>query len=472
MIPGKSGFSGRIENVELTQIIQMVCMSGHNVRIIVKAGDREGIVLVYGGSIFHAEAEGHQGEEAIYRMATWEGQVCEFSPLYEEPKVKTVKKDWQYVLLEAARIQDEQRIQKKIKVLIVDDSEFFVRRLKSVLDEDDELSVVGAARNGSEAVEFLKEKAVDVVVLDIFMPVMKGDTALKHIMLKFGVPVVIMSAFPRGSEATLFEFLCLGAVDVFPKPTSNEGFEWQHDLRNRLKKAARACVSRFRLIRPGRDSGEKYKTPRKMACSKIREKLTVVVGGEASHGEWFRLPLEKLSQEGILAAFSTLHAEILPLVMNLIRDKAHCGTLFHNTGDAVKIFPGSVNFFSSDRRWRFTGAAESDGWLVEPLESSTGTTDAAVELARSAIEVGIREVNMIILSGADEFPSEEVKNLVDCGVRFWIPPLDGMVFSCMAESVIRSVDSTTVGNSVILADNWDALMVKYEGETGGDQQCE
>lgn len=466
----KFGFSGRIENIDLLQAIHMVCVSGQNVKMTVRSEGREGLIFVYGGSITHAEAEGYEGEDAIYRMATWEKHLCEFSPLYEEPELRTIKRDWQYLLLEAARIQDEQKIRRKIKVLIVDDSEFFVKRLIGLLDGDEELYVAGVAKNGSEALELLKSERVDVVVLDIFMPVMKGDTALKHIMLKHGVPVVIMSAFPEGSESKLFEFLSLGAVDVFPKSGFDKSrTEWEEELKKRLKKATRACMSRFRILRSASTAIKQGDQPSELAVEvQSVENLILLIGGEGSHAEWFRLPLAEISRRGISVAFSTLHREILPLLARLISGKMNCKTFLHDE-ELVRLLPGGLHFLSSKRKWRFVGADKPEGWLVKAFESSGNPIDVASELARSAAEVGLKEVHVVVLSGAGEFSQDAVEDLLERGVRFWIPPLDNMVFSCTAESIIRSIDKPDLSRHVILADSWDGILVKSKGEGGGDR---
>ena len=68
------------------------------------------------------------------------------------------------------------------KVLVVDDSTFYRRRVREILDEDRELEVVGEARNGRDALDKIKELSPDVITMDVEMPVMDGISAVKAIM--------------------------------------------------------------------------------------------------------------------------------------------------------------------------------------------------------------------------------------------------------------------------------------------------
>ena len=65
------------------------------------------------------------------------------------------------------------------RILIVDDSTFFRRRIKQILEADPDLEVVGEAKNGQEALRLVASLRPDVVTMDIEMPVMDGITAVK-----------------------------------------------------------------------------------------------------------------------------------------------------------------------------------------------------------------------------------------------------------------------------------------------------
>ncbi|HAM50421.1 MAG TPA: chemotaxis response regulator protein-glutamate methylesterase [Nitrospiraceae bacterium] len=108
-----------------------------------------------------------------------------------------------------------------VKVLIVDDSAFIRNALSNMLSSDPEITIVGTARDGLEAIEKVQVLKPDIVTLDVEMPRMDGITALKHLMKTNPIPVIMVSSLTTdGAKATL-EALDLGAVDFIPKNLSD-----------------------------------------------------------------------------------------------------------------------------------------------------------------------------------------------------------------------------------------------------------
>ncbi|MHC1610231.1 MAG: protein-glutamate methylesterase/protein-glutamine glutaminase [Candidatus Methanospirareceae archaeon] len=108
---------------------------------------------------------------------------------------------------------------KKIRVLVVDDSAFMRILVSDMLSTDPEIEVVGVARNGEDGVEEAKRLSPDVITMDLEMPKMNGIEAVKHIMAEKPTPVVMLSALTkRGAETTL-EALANGAFDFVTKPS-------------------------------------------------------------------------------------------------------------------------------------------------------------------------------------------------------------------------------------------------------------
>ena len=71
---------------------------------------------------------------------------------------------------------------KKIRVIIVDDSDFVRDGMRIILDVDEEFEVLGCAANGKDAIEIAKKHQPDIFLMDIQMPEMDGIEATKYIV--------------------------------------------------------------------------------------------------------------------------------------------------------------------------------------------------------------------------------------------------------------------------------------------------
>lgn len=109
---------------------------------------------------------------------------------------------------------------KRIRVLVVDDSRFAAATITRKLITDPEIEVIGSANNGKEAIEKVKDLAPDVVTMDVVMPEMDGLTALRHIMSEYPTPVIMLSALTNENAEITIRALELGAVDFFLKPST------------------------------------------------------------------------------------------------------------------------------------------------------------------------------------------------------------------------------------------------------------
>ncbi|NWF97638.1 MAG: chemotaxis response regulator protein-glutamate methylesterase [Nitrospirae bacterium] len=107
-----------------------------------------------------------------------------------------------------------------VNVLIVDDSAFMRNALSSMLSSDPEIKIIGTAKDGLEAVEKVQLLKPDVVTMDIEMPRMDGLSALKNIMEKSPVPVIMVSSITTEGAKVTLDALDLGAADFIPKNLS------------------------------------------------------------------------------------------------------------------------------------------------------------------------------------------------------------------------------------------------------------
>jgi len=104
-----------------------------------------------------------------------------------------------------------------VKVLVVDDSGFFRRRVSEILSADPNIQVVGTATNGREAIEQAQALKPDVITMDYEMPMMDGITAVRNIMQSCPTPVLMFSSLTHEGARVTLDALEAGAVDFLPK---------------------------------------------------------------------------------------------------------------------------------------------------------------------------------------------------------------------------------------------------------------
>jgi two-component system, chemotaxis family, protein-glutamate methylesterase/glutaminase len=112
-----------------------------------------------------------------------------------------------------------------LKVLVVDDSAFMRKMVSEILAGDPDIEVVGTARDGSEVLDKVQVLQPDVVTMDVEMPNVSGDEALRRLMKERPTPVVMLSSLTQqGGEMTI-KCLTLGAVDAIGKPSGSTSLD-------------------------------------------------------------------------------------------------------------------------------------------------------------------------------------------------------------------------------------------------------
>jgi two-component system, chemotaxis family, protein-glutamate methylesterase/glutaminase len=137
--------------------------------------------------------------------------------------------------------------EKKIRVLVVDDSPFMCKVLEQIINSDPQLEVVGQGRDGRDGVALAESLRPDVITMDINMPHVDGLQATELIMSQHPRPIVIVSSESREGAVSTLKALDLGAIDFVPKPSSGIDLDMttvREELTRKLKLAAKVRVVR------------------------------------------------------------------------------------------------------------------------------------------------------------------------------------------------------------------------------------
>lgn len=133
-----------------------------------------------------------------------------------------------------------------LSVLVVDDSAVQRRFLRSVIEADPAMTVVGEAKDGRDAVAMVERLHPGAVLMDLNLPHMNGIEAIERIMARQPTPILVWSGYVDGEDrANADAALAAGAVDVMAKPGPDDSGrleEYAEALRRRLRVAGRVKV--------------------------------------------------------------------------------------------------------------------------------------------------------------------------------------------------------------------------------------
>lgn len=137
----------------------------------------------------------------------------------------------------------------KVRVMVVDDSAVIRGLLQRIMATDASIEVVASASNGQSAIQMLRAHDIQVVVLDIEMPVMDGLSALPQLLeIDPDLKVIVASTLTQRNAEISLKALELGAADYLPKPTSPREINADGAFHRELLAKIRSLAGRPRLL--------------------------------------------------------------------------------------------------------------------------------------------------------------------------------------------------------------------------------
>ena len=154
---------------------------------------------------------------------------------------------------------------KKFRVLIVDDSAFMRKVLEAIFNADEQLHVVGHAKDGREAIALSDSLKPDVITMDLNMPHMDGLQATAHIMINSPRPIVVVSSESKEGAASTLKALELGAIDFVAKPSGGIDLDMDSVKEELLRKVR--VAAKVRVVRTASRLANALQTPVKSAAA-------------------------------------------------------------------------------------------------------------------------------------------------------------------------------------------------------------
>ena len=331
--------------------------------------------------------------------------------------------------------------QRKVKVLIVDDSSYMRLFLGDIIAGSRGLELVATARDGEDALLKIKRYKPDVVTLDVEMPRLNGVETLKRIMQENPLPVIMVSSYNRKGIEITVEALALGAVDFVAKPsrfTDDFTREFKRELPLKITHAARAHLDHERpftvpVEKSSPSLQRKDVTPLPSLSPLHTVRFVVAIGASTGGPRALEMVLKGLPADLPAAAFITQHmppgftrslAERLDKVCPIkVKEAVHGEDIVESR---VYLAPGVI---TSLRKKGIVSLSEA-----APVNHVRPSVDVMME---SLVEAYGSSVVGVILTGMGRDGSDGMAMIKEKGGRTIVQDPATAVIPGMPEAVIR-----------------------------------
>ncbi|MCW8906286.1 MAG: chemotaxis response regulator protein-glutamate methylesterase [Sedimenticola sp.] len=339
----------------------------------------------------------------------------------------------------------------KIRVLVVDDSAFFRRRIADILGQDAAIEVVGFAGDGESAIREARRLKPDVITMDVEMPVLDGISAVKRIVAENPTPILMFSSLTHeGAKATL-DALEAGAVDFLPKQfNGGRGQDASMLLARRVVALGSRGINRRlgTIIRPqGKPAPATPVAPGGATRRRGSYKLVTIgasTGGPVAIQKLLStlpasFPLPLLLVVHMPASFTPAYAERL---------NSQCAIEVKEASDGDRLKPGHAYLAPGGKQMVLEGRA--DGMVLKIKESTSDQTyRPCVDVSfGSAARILPGEVLAIILTGMGADGKQAARLLKEGGSTVWSQNEE----SCVVYGMPQAVEKAGLSDRVLALD--------------------
>ena len=287
-----------------------------------------------------------------------------------------------------------------IRVVVVDDSAYVRKVVREILSRSPFIEVVGAARDGREALDLVEELKPDVVTCDLIMPELDGVGFVREQMKRRPVPIIIMSIANETAEAALTA-LDLGAIDFVQKPTalaSEKIFEVSSELIEKVKAAGQISLNKIPAL-----SAPESPTKSETAQTKIAGNHSVdlvVIGISTGGPQALKRLIPQLPQDFPVPIVMVMHMPVGYTEMYAAKLNEQANVEVREAAEGDELKPGRAFLAPAGRHLSLK--REESGRVVVHLDSRPFNTlhkPSVDVLFQSAADVFGNRVLGVVMTG-------------------------------------------------------------------------
>ena len=307
-----------------------------------------------------------------------------------------------------------------IRVVVVDDSAYVRKVVKEILSRSPFIEVVGAARDGREALDVVEELNPDVVTCDLIMPELDGVGFVREQMQRRPVPIIIMSIANETAEAALTA-LEAGAIDFVQKPTalaSEKIFEVSTELIEKVKAAGHISLNRSPALSPAEISSKSEPAPKISGSHSVD---MVVIGISTGGPQALKRLIPQLPADFPAPIVMVMHMPVGYTEMYAAKLNEQSNLEVREAAEGEEISPGLVLLAPAGRHLSLK--RNISGKVVTHLDARPFNTlhkPAVDVLFQSAAEVYGNRVLGVVMTGMGSDGKEGAA---------WIKSQGGLVFT-------------------------------------------
>jgi len=307
----------------------------------------------------------------------------------------------------------------KVRVLIVDDSAFFRKRIRQELERTGEITIAGEAENGREAVELSAKLCPDLITMDVAMPLMDGISAVRAIMRDRPTNILMVSALTSEGARSTLEALDPGAVDFLAKQGGFDGAgAGGHHLGDRVISIVRRRRAQQHIVHDAvvqRDDARRTTLPRQRCGSPAR---LVVIGASTGGPVAVQRLLTALPAEYRYPVLVAVHmpGEFTPTFAE--RLDSLCRVSVRHASDGDPLLPGTVLIAPGGMQTRVEASGGRLRVRVEPGGNQLyrPSVDLLFESAAHALD---QAVQAVVLTGMGSDGALGARTLKARGSSVW-----------------------------------------------------